>query len=55
MPYPLFPSNIRVIASADEIERVHVRADPGPPPVAGGRPKGSKRLHTNATVAAARA
>jgi hypothetical protein len=28
--------------------------DDGPPPVPGGRPKGCKRLHTNATVAKVR-
>jgi len=53
--YPLFPSNIRVIdSSADAVARVRVDADPGPPPVPGGRPRGCKKLHTNATVAAAR-
>ncbi|MDB5621055.1 hypothetical protein [Tardiphaga sp.] len=56
MPYPLVPlftPNIRVIASS--VERLAPAAvDDGPPPVPGGRPKGSKRLHTNATVASVR-
>ena len=55
--YPLFPSNIRIIdSSSDAVARLRVApdADPGPPPVPGGRPKGCKKLHTNATVAAAR-
>jgi hypothetical protein len=53
MPYPLFPSNIRVINSS--VERLTPAAvDDGPPPLPGGRPKGCKRLHTNATVAAVR-
>ncbi|MDB5568118.1 MAG: hypothetical protein JWP84_4684 [Tardiphaga sp.] len=53
MPYPLFPSNIRVIPSSAERVTPHP-ADDGPPPLPGGRPKGCKRLHTNATVAAVR-
>ncbi|MGM4963864.1 hypothetical protein AB7714_10195 [Tardiphaga sp. 1201_B9_N1_1] len=55
--YPLFPSNIRVIdSSADPVARLRVTddVDNGPPPVPGGRPKGCKKLHTNATVAPAR-
>ncbi|KAA0076572.1 hypothetical protein [Tardiphaga sp. P9-11] len=55
--YPLFPSNIRVIdSSADPVVRLRVTddVDSGPPPMQGGRPKGCKRLHTNATVAAVR-
>ncbi len=47
---PLFESRIRVI---DSVERP-VAVDDGPPPVPGGRPKGCKRLHTNATVATVR-
>lgn len=58
MPYPLVPlfdTRIRVIdSSADAVTRVRVHEDPGPPPVPGGRPKGSKRPHTDATVAAVR-
>jgi hypothetical protein len=58
MPHPLTPlygPRIRVIdSSADPVARVQVEAEPGPPPIPGGRPKGSKRLHTNATVAAVR-
>jgi hypothetical protein len=55
--YPLFPSNIRVIdTSSDTVTRLRIEpdADPGPPPMPGGRPKGCKRPHTNATVAAVR-
>jgi ribosomal protein L19E len=51
MRFPLFPSPIRVIDSSGERPAV---IDDGPPPVPGGRPKGSKRLHTNATVATVR-
>jgi hypothetical protein len=51
MLIPLFRSNIRVIDSS--AERLAV-VDDGPPPVPGGRPKGCKRLHTNATVATVR-
>jgi hypothetical protein len=50
MRFPLFPSPIRVIDSS--IDRpVLATLDDGPPPVPGGRPKGCKRLHTNAKVA----
>jgi len=56
MPYPfvpLFDPRIRVIDSS--VERPALAAvDDGPPPVPGGRPKGCKRLHTNATVATVR-
>jgi transcriptional regulator with XRE-family HTH domain len=53
MRFPLFPSPIRVIDSS--MERLAPAAvDDGPPPVPGGRPKGCKRLHTNATVATVR-
>jgi hypothetical protein len=56
MPYPfvpLFDPRIRVIDSS--MERLAPAAcDDGPPPIPGGRPKGCKRLHTNATVAQAR-
>ncbi|NVN84612.1 MAG: hypothetical protein HXX15_00875 [Rhodopseudomonas sp.] len=56
MPYPLVPlfaPRIRVIDSS--VERPALAAvDDGPPPVPGGRPKGCKRLHTNATVATVR-
>jgi hypothetical protein len=48
---PLFKSRIRVIDSdADTVARVQVPsgAEPGPPPIPGGRPKGSKQPHTNA-------
>jgi hypothetical protein len=57
MPYPLVPlfdTRIRVITSDAERVRVRAEAEPGPPPMPGGRPKGSKRPHTNATVAAVR-
>ncbi|MGM4917181.1 hypothetical protein [Tardiphaga sp. 813_E8_N1_3] len=58
MPYPFVPlydPRIRVIdSSADSVARIRVHPDPGPPPMPGGRPKGSKRLHTNATLAAVR-
>ncbi|KZD21866.1 hypothetical protein [Tardiphaga robiniae] len=60
MPYPfapLFDPRIRVIdSSAEPVTRLRVTddVDNGPPPVAGGRPKGSKRPHTNATVAGVR-
>jgi len=48
----LFLPSIRVI---DSSERPALAAlDGGPPPVGGGRPKGCKRLHTNATVALVR-
>ncbi|MGX7744936.1 hypothetical protein [Rhodopseudomonas parapalustris] len=50
MPFPVFRSPIRVIDSP--IDRPILAAlDDGPPPVPGGRPKGCKRLHTNAKVA----
>jgi hypothetical protein len=56
MPYPfvpLFDPRIRVIDSS--MERVALATvDDGPPPVPGGRPKGCKRPHTNATVATVR-
>jgi hypothetical protein len=55
MPYPLvrlFPSPIRVIDSSERPALALL--DGGPPPVPGGRPKGCKRLHTNATVAKVR-
>lgn len=60
MPYPLVPlfdTRIRVNdSSAEPVLRLRVTpdVDSGPPPIPGGRPKGSKRLHTNATVAAVR-
>jgi hypothetical protein len=60
MPYPfvpLFDPRIRVIdSSSDAVVRLRVTddVDNGPPPMPGGRPKGCKRLHTNATVAAVR-
>jgi hypothetical protein len=53
---PLFNNWPRVHDASDEpVLRLRVRpdVDDGPPPVPG-RPKGCKRLHTNATVAAAR-
>jgi hypothetical protein len=56
MPYPfvpLFDPRIRVIDSSVERPALAL-VDDGPPPVPGGRPKGSKRLHTNATVATVR-
>ncbi|MGM4904675.1 hypothetical protein AB8B21_13770 [Tardiphaga sp. 866_E4_N2_1] len=55
--YPLFPSNIRVIdTSSDAVVRLRVTddADPGPPPMPGGRPKGSRQPHANATITAVR-
>src|SRR5258708_5602847 len=58
MPYPLVPifgPRIRVIdSSATSIERTPAEVDGGPPPIPGGRPRGCKRVHTNATVAAVR-
>lgn len=58
MPYPfapIFDPRIRVIdSSADTVARVRVDVDSGPPPVAGGRPRSSKRPHTNAKVAEVR-
>jgi transcriptional regulator with XRE-family HTH domain len=49
MRLPLIPSSLRGTGS---LERPALAAlDDGPPPVPGGRPKGCKRLHTNATVA----
>jgi hypothetical protein len=58
MPYPLVPlfdTRIRVLDTSEApVARIRVDADPGPPPVPGGRPKGSKQPHTNATVAAVR-
>ncbi|WP_047307784.1 hypothetical protein [Rhodopseudomonas palustris] len=50
MPFPVFRSPIRVLdSSLDRL--VLATLDDGPPPVPGGRPKGCKRLHTNAKVA----
>lgn len=52
---PLFGPRIRVIDSwAEPPHDTRDPADDGPPPIPGGRPKGCKRLHTNATVAAVR-
>jgi hypothetical protein len=56
MPYPfvpLFDPRIRVIDSSME-RAAPAAADDGPPPLPGGRPKGSKRPHTNAKVAEVR-
>lgn len=53
---PLFNNRPRVHdASNEPVLRLRIQpdVDDGPPPVPG-RPKGCKRLHTNATVAAAR-
>lgn len=52
MRFPLFPSPIRVIDTSERLATVAL--GDGPPPVPGGRPKGCKRLHTNATVATVR-
>jgi hypothetical protein len=50
---PLFAPRIRVLHSA--VQRLSPAAvEDGPPPVPGGRAKGSKQLHTNATVATVR-
>jgi len=58
MPYPfvpLFDPRIPVFDSeADPVTRIRATPEDGPPPVPGGRPKGCKRLHTNATVAETR-
>ncbi|UZE51381.1 hypothetical protein ONR75_12680 [Rhodopseudomonas sp. P2A-2r] len=56
MPYPLVPlfaPQFRVVDSS-VVRLTPGPIEDGPPPVAGGRPKGCKRLHTNATVALAR-
>lgn len=53
MNYRLFPSNIRVIDGSEGRLAPAAVAD-GPLPVPGDRPRGCKRLHTNATVALAR-
>jgi hypothetical protein len=45
---PFFRTERRLMAV------LHETVEDGPPPVPGGRPKGCKRLHTNATVAAVR-
>jgi hypothetical protein len=60
MPYPfvpLFDPRIRVIdSSSDAVVRLRVTddADSGLPPIPGGRPKGSRQPHSNATIAAVR-
>ena len=59
MPYPfvpLFDPRIPVIETdGDPVRLARLAAEQGgPPPIPGGRPKGCKRLHTNATVAEAR-
>ena len=57
MPYPLVPlfaPQFRVLDSPTEPLRVATFLVDGPPPVPGGRRKGSKQLHTNATVATVR-
>ena len=57
MPYPLVPlfaPRIRVMDSPTEPLRVATFLVNGPPPVPGGRTRGSKQLHTNATVATVR-
>lgn len=51
MPYPLFPSPIRIIDSS--AEHAVPEAQRGPPPVPD-RSKGCRRPHSNATVAAVR-
>jgi hypothetical protein len=52
---PLFAPRIRVLDSETGPLRLSpTPAEDGPAPVAGGRPKGCKRLHTNATVARVR-
>lgn len=54
---PLFNNRFRIRdASAEPVLRLRVTddADSGPPPVPGGRPRGCKRMHTNATVAETR-
>lgn len=56
MPYPLVPlfaPQFRVVDSS-VVRLTPGPAEDGPPPIPGGRPKGSKRPHTNATVAAVR-
>jgi hypothetical protein len=53
---PFFGPRIRVIDdSATPIARMPAELDGGPPPIPGDRPKGCKRLHSKATVAAVRA
>ena len=57
MPYPLVPlfaPQFRVLDSPTEPLRVATFLVDGPPPVPGGRTRGSKQLHTNATVATVR-
>lgn len=52
---PIFAPRIRVLDSATEPLRVaEFLVDDGPSPAPGGRPKGSKRPHTNAKVAQVR-
>ena len=51
---PLFAPQFRVMDSPTEPLRVATFLVNGPPPVPGGRTKGSKQLHTNATVATVR-
>jgi hypothetical protein len=50
---PLFAPQFRVVESS-VVRLSPVLADDGPPPVAGGRPKGCKRPHTDAKVAEVR-
>jgi hypothetical protein len=56
MPYPLVPlfaPQFRVVDSS-VVRLTPGPAEDGPPPIPGGRPKGSKRPHTNAKVAEVR-
>jgi hypothetical protein len=54
MPYPPRPFNFRLIDAFREAAAAGDPATDGPPHIPGGRPKGSKRPHSNATVAAVR-
>ncbi|MBC7579934.1 MAG: hypothetical protein H7312_21610 [Tardiphaga sp.] len=51
---PLFAPRIRVIDSSLEPRLAPAAFDDGPAPIPGGQPGGTRRLHTNATVAAVR-
>lgn len=54
MPYPPRPFNFRLIDAFREAAAAGDPATDGPPHIPGGRPKGSKRPHSNGTVAAVR-
>jgi hypothetical protein len=54
MPYPVRPFNFRLIDAFKEAAKAGDPAADGPPHIPGSRPRGCKRPHTNATVAAVR-